>query len=191
MESGTNRMNRLIEEMLAMSAIQSGRLAFHLIPCELGPIVREAVNDQRAQHPQRSIVLDVPDTPVMVLADAYRMGQVVTQYVSNAVKYAPEEQPIIVRLAALGYQVRVTVHDGGPGLPPDEQERIWEAFYQAPGVEAQNGSAIGLGLGLYICRTIVQRHGGQTGVESVAGHNGATFWFTLPLAPTAADAAAP
>jgi signal transduction histidine kinase len=133
-------------------------------------------------------MLDVPDAPIVVLADADRIGQVVTGYLSNALKYAPEDQPVTVRLEATSDDARVSVHDEGPGLPPDQQERVWEAFYQAPGVETQSGSSIGLGLGLSICRTIVERHGGRVGVESAVGQ-GATFWFTLPLAPTGAPTA--
>lgn len=72
------------------------------------------------------------------------------------------------------------VRDEGPGLPPGEQERIWDRFYRVAGIEHRHGSSMGLGLGLYISRTIVERHGGQVGVESVPDE-GATFWFTLPL----------
>jgi signal transduction histidine kinase len=172
----------LIEEMLALAAIQAGRLEFHLVPCDLTPFVREAVIEQRHQLEQRSIILELPDAPIMVLADADRIGQVVTQYLSNALKYGPEDRPVAVALEATADLAWCSVHDEGPGLPPIEQEQVWEAFHRAHGVEAQRGSIIGLGLGLYICRTIVERHGGQTGVESTVGQ-GATFWFTLPLVP--------
>jgi signal transduction histidine kinase len=188
-ETGVDRIDRLIEEMLALSAIQAGRLEFHLAPCALASVVSDAVNDQREQFPERRIMLNVPDAPIVVLADADRIGQVVTGYLSNALKYAPEDQPVTVHLEATSDDVRVSVHDEGPGLPPDQQERVWEAFYQAPGVETQSGSSIGLGLGLSICRTIVERHGGRVGVESAVGQ-GATFWFTLPLAPTGAPTVA-
>ena len=118
--------------------------------------------------------------PVMVLGDPGRLEQVVTEFLTNAFKYAPEESPVAVRLEIRGEQARVSVHDEGPGLPPDEQERVWEVFHRAPGVEVQSGSSIGLGLGLHIGRTIVERHGGQVGVDSAVGQ-GSTFWFTLPL----------
>ncbi|HEY7416872.1 MAG TPA: ATP-binding protein, partial [Ktedonobacteraceae bacterium] len=68
----------------------------------------------------------------------------------------------------------------GPGLTPEAQMRIWQRFYQVPGIHVQSGSGGGLGLGLYICQQLIHRHGGQVGVESSIGQ-GSTFWFTLPL----------
>jgi signal transduction histidine kinase len=187
-EAGAERMDRLVEEMLALSAIQMGRLAFHFAPCVLAPVVSNAVGAQREQHPQRRILSNLPDASIVVRADADRVGQVVAQYVSNALKYSPEDRTVVVRLTTTGDKARFSVHDEGPGLPPDEQERVWEAFYRVPSVAILDGSAIGLGLGLYLCRTIIERHGGRTGVDSAVGE-GATFWFTLPLASAAATTA--
>jgi signal transduction histidine kinase len=150
--------------------------------------VSDALSTQHEQHPQRRILSELLDAPIVVQADADRVGQVVAQYVSNALKYSPDDRPVTVRLTVTGDEARVSVHDEGPGLPPDEQERVWEAFYRAPSVAILDGSAIGLGLGLYICRTIIERHGGRTGVDSAIGE-GATFWFTLPLASAPATTA--
>jgi signal transduction histidine kinase len=72
------------------------------------------------------------------------------------------------------------VRDHGPGLAPEEQERIWERFYRVEGIEVQSGTGVGLGLGLHISRIIIELHHGQVGVQSVPGQ-GSTFWFTLPL----------
>jgi signal transduction histidine kinase len=85
-----------------------------------------------------------------------------------------------VGLAVVGSQARVWVSDQGPGLPAAEQERIWERFHRAQGVEVQYGTGVGLGLGLSISRTIIEHHQGQVGVESAPG-KGSTFWFMLPL----------
>jgi signal transduction histidine kinase len=74
----------------------------------------------------------------------------------------------------------VETRDQGPGLTKEQQSRLFERFYRAPGIEERNGPGVGLGLGLYICKTIVERHGGQIGVESEPGV-GSTFWFSVPL----------
>ena len=77
--------------------------------------------------------------------------------------------------------VRVLVRDEGPGLTPEEQVQVWDRFYQVEGIKRQRGSSVGLGLGLNICRAIIEQHQGEVGVESTKG-KGSTFWFTLPLA---------
>jgi signal transduction histidine kinase len=118
---------------------------------------------------------------VPVVADAQRIGQVVTNYLTNALKYSPADRPIEVGLEVDAQQARVWVRDEGPGLPPEDQKHIWDRFYQAEGVAVQSGSGVGLGLGLHISRTIIGQHYGQVGVQSAPGH-GSTFWFTLPLA---------
>ena len=105
-----------------------------------------------------------------------------TNYLTNALKYSPAEQPVVVGLDVADHLARVWVRDQGPGLPPEEQAQIWEPFHRVQGIKDQGGTGVGLGLGLYICRTIIERHQGQVGVESAPGH-GSTFWFTLPLAP--------
>lgn len=116
-----------------------------------------------------------------VTGDAQRLGQVVTNYVTNALKYSPADRPVTVGLDVEEGQARVWVRDEGPGLPAEEQERIWDRFHQARGIEVQSGSGVGLGLGLYICRSIIEQHQGHVGVQSTSGA-GSTFWFTVPLA---------
>ncbi len=107
-----------------------------------------------------------------------------TNYLTNALKYSAPDRPVEVRLKVEGQTARVTVSDQGPGLSPAEQEHIWERFYRVRGIETQNelgASNEGLGIGLYICRTVIERHHGQVGVQSSLG-KGSSFWFTLPLA---------
>ena len=113
------------------------------------------------------------------VADADRIGQALTNYLSNALKFSPVDQPIKINLEVSDAQARVSVQDRGSGISASEQSRIWERFQQ--GQRQPVGSGGGLGLGLYITRAIIQQHQGQVGVESHAGE-GSTFWFTLPLA---------
>ncbi len=176
------RLTRLVNELLDASRIQANKLEFHREQCDLTQIVQEAVQNQQYEDAQRPITLELSTIqPLPIIADVDRVGQVVTNYLSNALKYSPPATPIAVRVAVDGQTVRVSVRDEGPGLAKEEQERIWERFYRVEGIEVQSGSGVGLGLGLHICRTIIERHGGQIGVDSTPGA-GSTFWFTLPLA---------
>ncbi len=180
-EQQARLMNRLVGDLLDASRIQTDRLTLRPGMCDLVMIVQEVVEEQRQVWPNRTITLSPPGAPqAPLLADADRLGQVVTNYLTNALKYSPEDQPVEVHLQVEGCQARVLVRDHGPGLPASEQDRIWERFHRAPGIEVQDGSGVGLGLGLHISRTIVERHQGQVGVTSQPGQ-GATFWLTLPL----------
>jgi len=178
------RLGRLVNELLDVSRIQANKLDFHPERCDLVPIVRDAVHDQllESEAVTRTIEIDIaPTENVPIMADADRIGQVIANFLSNALKYSTEEQPVTVSLQKEGERVRLLVRDHGPGLRPEDQQQIWERFYRVEGIEVQSGSGIGLGLGLYICRTIIEGHGGQVGVESSPGQ-GSTFWFSVPLA---------
>ncbi len=181
MERQGRVLNRLVNDLLDTSRIQLGRLALRPAPCDLVAIVRDAVQEYQQQAPQRTLRLDTAAVALPVVADAARLAQVLSNYLSNALKYSPPGQPITVGLRVTGAEVRVWVQDHGPGLPDTEHDRIWERFYRVADMAHQDGSSEGLGLGLHISRNIVERHGGRVGVEGAPGA-GATFWFTIPLA---------
>ncbi len=185
------RLTRLVDDLLDVSRIRAGQLELRREPSDLVTIVRDVVAEERAvvaeEGSPRAITLELGEVAsIPLVADADRIGQVVTNYLTNALKYSPADAPVEVRLEALagpmGGTARVSVRDFGPGLPAEEREQIWEPFHRAQGIDVQSGSGVGLGLGLYISRTIIERHGGVVGVASAAGE-GATFWFELPLAP--------
>jgi PAS domain S-box-containing protein len=174
-------LGRLVGDLVDTSHIAAGQLEVRPAPCDLAALVREAVDERCAHVPRRTLRLDeLPAGAVPVMADAERIAQVLTNYLSNALKYSERDRPVTVGLSVDGATARVWVRDQGPGLAQDDQERIWEQFYQVEEIEHRDGSSVGLGLGLYISRNIVERHGGQVGVESSRGA-GATFWFALPL----------
>jgi PAS domain S-box-containing protein len=182
------RMQRLIDDLLDAARARTGKLELRMAPCDLGAIVRECTDDQRAEHANRTLTLTLPEHPVPILADAERIGQVVTNYLTNALKYSAEDRPVAVQLdvreEADGGVARVGVRDEGPGLTPEQQAHLWERGYRAPGIEVRSGTGVGLGLGLYLSRVIIAEHAGTVGVESEVGEedHGSTFWFTLPLA---------
>jgi PAS domain S-box-containing protein len=176
------RLTHLLDDLIDLTRIRLGKLEIQTEPCDLGALVREAIEGEQQTHPDRVISLEqATETPIHVLADPNRIGQVLTNYLTNALKYSPADQPVRVGLDVEGQQARVWVRDQGPGIPPEEQARIWGLFHRVPGIEVQSGSGIGLGLGLHISKTMIEQHHGRVGVESRAGQ-GSTFWFTLPLA---------
>lgn len=173
--------NRLVNDLVDMSRIQSDHLELKIVPCNLAEVVREIVHDQRTLAPARTIRWETSTLYANVLADPDRVGQVVNNYLSNALKYSESDKPVDVQLEWVGEMVRVKVIDQGPGLSLEEQEHVWNRFYRVKGVDVKSGSGVGLGLGLYICRTLIEQQGGEVGIDSEPGR-GSTFWFTLPLA---------
>jgi signal transduction histidine kinase len=180
-ERQEHRVDRLVDELLDASRIQSGKLELHLKPTDLVAIVCEVMEEQSQLNPLRILRFECPkDLHAPVLADADRIGEVVTNYLTNALKYSPPGSPVQLGVEVETGKARVWVRDHGPGLSPEEQERIWERFYQAGGIDVQSGTGVGLGLGLHISQIIVELHHGQVGVQSAPGQ-GSTFWFSLPL----------
>jgi signal transduction histidine kinase len=122
----------------------------------------------------------LPPEPLLIETDEQRVGQVLANFLSNALKYSPSNQPVTLRLRAEGAVVHIEVEDRGPGIPAAELDRVWERFHRVEGIRAHAGTK-SLGLGLYICRAIVEGYGGRVGVESTVGA-GSTFWCNLPVA---------
>ena len=181
-EDSLERLTRLVVDLLDVSRIGTGRLELRLAQCDLAAVVGEAVEEQRRIAPARSIRLQVPDRPLApVLADADRIRQVATNYLTNALRYSPEDRPVDTYVQQRGNWVHVGVRDAGPGVPHEEQPRIWERFHRAAGVPVVSGTGAGLGLGLHICKTIIEQHQGRMGLRSAPG-KGSTFWFALAVA---------
>lgn len=173
--------NRLINDLLDASRIHADKLELHNELCDLVVIVQEIVEDQRRLLPTRAIRFSHTGVQALVQADAGRIGQVVNNYLSNALKYSEARCPIEITVEREGAFARVAVRDEGPGLAPADQKHLWERFYRVPEIQVKSGSGVGLGLGLHICKTLIERQGGRVGVQSIVGQ-GSTFWFTLPLA---------
>jgi PAS domain S-box-containing protein len=174
--------SRLVTELLDVSRMEMQKFSLSLDRCDLVPLVQQVVANQQQMVPTRRIELRLPSshTAVPVIADADRIEQVINNYLSNAFKYSPPDRKVLVSMRIEGAMVRISVHDQGPGLTTEQQQHIWERFYQV-GTARYSDTFEGLGLGLYIVRTIIAQHQGQVGVESIPDQ-GSTFWFMLPLA---------
>ena len=179
--SHLGRLSQLVVDLLDVSRIRAGKLDLRLTVCDLAAIVREAVEEQRRLAPGRVIQLQAPAAsgpPTLVLGDADRLRQVLSNFLTNALSYSPDERRVNVRLRTEGGWARLSVRDQGPGIPAAERRRVWERFYRAPGTPTHHGAGVGLGLGLHISRTIIEQHHGRVGLRGARG-GGAIFWFAL------------
>jgi signal transduction histidine kinase len=177
---GVARMERLVDDLLSLSAIKSGTFTVHPERTDLATICRSAAQEQSVIA-KRDVLLDLPPKEVFADIDAERVQQAVGNLLSNALRYSPPDRPVTLRLRGHGTEAVVSVRDEGPGIPPEALPRLFERFYRAPGVEVSAGSGTGLGLGLYVSRAIVEQHGGRIEIESQRGR-GSTFSIHLPLA---------
>ena len=178
MEQAIARMERLIRDFLDISRIEEDRLSLRMEHCNLAELCRQTVEEQQAVS-HRQIAMEIPDRPVEVELDAGRIWQVLTNLLSNALKYSQREGRVTLTLTVEAEQVRITVRDEGVGIPPDALPHVFERFYRVTSTRVQSGSEDGFGLGLYICKTIIERHAGRIGVQSQPSQ-GSAFWFTLP-----------
>jgi signal transduction histidine kinase len=172
----TYRLNELVGDLLDLSSIQSGKIPLHIGQCDLAQICRAVVEEQRLLT-GRTITFEAPADTVVIKADSDRLSQVVTNLVSNALKYSPEEKPVFVRLSQDEGSTTIAVEDSGLGIPEEDQKHIFEPFYRAS--HARQSSKNGMGLGLAICKNIVERHGGSIWSDSVPDR-GSTFYVRLP-----------
>ncbi|MGO8946126.1 MAG: ATP-binding protein [Ktedonobacterales bacterium] len=172
------RMRVLVGDLVDVSRLQRGRLRLRLQPEDLVPLLRRSVSLAQLGTRTQTFILDLPDYPVQVSGDATRLEQVVVNLLGNAIRHAPHSDRIEVRLRTGGGAARLEVQDYGPGIPSAELPNLFGRFYgvERPGTEGQ----IGLGLGLFITKELVDAHGGCIGVESEEGQ-GTRFTVRLPL----------
>lgn len=170
-------LENLIGNLLDSSRIEAGRLSLDRHRIDLGAVVRDAVDLVGYVFPARQADLDITAAPLPVDGDPGRLRQVVTNLVENAAKYSRPGDPITVEASGDGDTVRVTVEDGGPGIPAAEREAVFDRFHRLQG-SGQNGT----GIGLFLVRQLVDAHGGRVWCEAGAGGRGIRFVVELPAA---------
>jgi signal transduction histidine kinase len=183
--SNTQHLAGLINDVLDLSKIESGRIEVKSSPVSLNGLVHEVIEALRLVAAEKVITLEsrVLEPSIMVWADRGKINQVLMNLVGNAIKFTPMQGRVIVSASGTGEErVQVSVSDTGPGVPPEETKKIFTKFYQIANVNGANPK--GTGLGLAISKALVELHGGRIWVESQEGR-GSTFSFTLPVSGAA------
>jgi PAS domain S-box-containing protein len=183
MDEQLNRLTDLVSDLLDVSKIQAGKLDYIMEEADVVALMKERVEELRLLSGQHAIVLDGPASG-KVICDKDRIGQVLTNLITNAIKFSPEADRVLSSSRLCDGYVQVSVQDFGIGIPEADQGRIFDRFFQVHNQAAGSGTYSGLGLGLYISSQIIERHGGKIWVESEYG-KGSTFSFTIPLASSA------
>ena len=180
-----SHMRELIDDLLDMARIESG-LTLRYNPVNLDTVLSQEAYTQSIRADQKRIRIDVdvpPDLPI-IQADEQRLRQILSNLLSNALKYTPAGGEVSIRAERRGDSVRLTIHDTGIGISPEDQAQIFARFYRVRSAETEGIE--GTGLGLAIVKNLVEAHGGQIGLESRLGE-GSTFFFTLPISPPGAS----
>ena len=177
----SKRLAALINDLLDISRIESGRIQMDQAPISLLESVTQRIEEIRPQADEKSIrlALTAPESVPKVLGDEARLGQVFTNLIGNAIKFTPENGDVNVKVEADGNLLHVEVIDTGPGIPPEERQKIFDKFYQLSDISTRQQG--GSGLGLSISKSIVEAHGGKLWIDDGNQGKGSNFQFVLPL----------
>lgn len=171
-----NKLNRLISDLLDVSRIQASKLQYNMIACRLIPLLRESIETVCQMYPTHCVECLLPPEIFVISADGARIEQVLINLLTNAIKYSPDSDRVIVTAKRMSDKVVISVGDFGIGIAPEHLEQVFNRYYRIDPSPATGG----LGLGLYISKEIITRHGGAIWAESTVG-KGSTFYFSLPL----------
>ena len=177
-EEEADKLEKIVDNLLDLSRMKDGRLRLDKRPTDVGQLAREVMENMEVQPTQHYFVHDFPSDPLVATVDPKHIEQVLRNLLSNAIKYSPEGGTITVQGRGDKRQLLVRVSDQGIGIPAADLERIFERFYRVENEITQ--SVTGAGLGLAVCRGIVEAHGGRIWAESTIGV-GSNFYFTLPI----------
>jgi signal transduction histidine kinase len=179
MERSICRIEMLVKDLLDVSLIETNRFVLHRKRCDLVELCRNFIDLFTAgAGPIRTF--EALGEPIEAEIDADRMSQVILNLLLHARKSSPQGSPITLTLQQVGYEATIAVRDMGGGMPAEMLSQMFAQYYRIPGIEVQDGASSGMGLGLYISRKIVERHGGNLDVQSSPGQ-GSVFSIALPL----------
>lgn len=171
-----DKLSCLITDLLDTGRIEQGQLKVEKKEIILSELFNDCCSDLIRQTDQE--IVFTGDTSLFIEADSQQVGQVIVNFINNALKYAPDSETITVNASRLNdYEIKISVIDHGPGIPPEKIKHLFKRYYRT---DYQDRKFTGLGLGLYISAEIIKNHGGKIGVESEMG-KGSEFWFTLPV----------
>lgn len=175
--SEARRLTALVNDFLDLQRMEAGAFTLTLEAIDLGDLLQAEAELFKTRSDAHRIVLELPSEPVPVAGDRERLVQVLENLLSNALKFSPAGGTVRIAAESLNGYARVSVHDDGLGIPADQQGSLFTKFFR---VDTSDTRRIGgTGLGLALCREIVEAHAGEIGFESVEG-SGSTFWFTVP-----------
>ena len=177
---GAESLESRLSDLLNLAQFQAGAFFLEIAPMDVKDLLNDLVLQFQplAKSKGQTLTLDLPRKLHLVNADRRRIDQVVMNLLENAVKFTPEDGSILLRAMAHDQDLVVEVRDSGPGLSPEEQQGLFQPFYQS---EVDRQRLPGTGLGLSLCKQLVEAHGGKMWVDSELG-KGSTFGFSLPLA---------
>lgn len=174
------RLLSLINNLLDVEKIEAGRMSLAVAPQRLAEIIEDQILTLMPLIKAQGLDVDLDlDSDLVAVCDQARLHQVLGNLLSNAIKFSPAGSTLTISLKQEDNQVAVRIKDQGPGIAADELPKLFERFQQT--ASAKTSKTKGTGLGLTLCKKIIELHGGQIGVESEPGH-GSCFWFKLPLA---------
>ena len=178
LQDSAERMARLVVDLLDLARLERDRIALKIIPTDLASLVRKVLDEMQLRDPERPFKFSKPEGPIQLELDPVLIHQVVSNLLDNAMKYTSADDPIEITLQYSSDQIRVSIKDSGPEIP---EERLTRLFAGLDGdIPTPTPRMSGLGLGLSVCRGIVELHGGTIGAQSELGR-GSEFYFELPL----------
>jgi PAS domain S-box-containing protein len=183
----TTRLNKLIDDLMDVSRIEARRLSLERVETDLASFMDDAVERLSSLAPGHRVRFDARVRPAPALVDVLRLEQVLGNLISNAAKYGLPGDEISIELARHGAEYKIAVLNRGAGIEPTEMPKLFQRFSRSE--KMRSGSVPGLGVGLYICKNLVEAHGGHIWAESVLGQT-TTVHFTIPMLPGSTQAAA-